>query len=675
MTPTLTTADGLPLHLHDWPRPGAARGTVLIVHGLGEHIGRYAHVAAQLNAAGWHVAGLRPPRPRPQRAARAARIASDDACCADLALVIDAARAGAPGPLVLLGHSMGGLVAARFVAEGLQRRAGAPGSATVDGAGAVVARARRRHERRSQKLLLAVLGPLAPNLAVANGLKPGLGLARPGRRARPTWPTRWCTTASRRGWRASSSTAASWCAASRRAGGVPTLLLWAGADRCVAPPAAPPSPRRRRKAVLQAQAFEPLFHEIFNEPEQAQVFAACRPGCSAAAEHAFYTRAPPSPGARHERPRPAAAAAARRSHRARRLRRRGPGTSEIVPALTDYIAIPAKSPMFDADWADATATSTAWCATPRAWVESQKVAGPEARGGAPRRPHAGDLLRGAGHQGRAAPTPCCCTATSTSSPSSTAGATTSARGRRSTRTACSTAAAAPTTATRSTPSITAIEALDAQGIPRPRCVGLIESCEESGSFDLPAYIDALQPAPGQRGPGRVPGQRRRQLRPALADHQPARHGQRRAEGRDPDRRHALGRRERPGAVELSHPAPGARPARGFARPATCCRRASTARSRPIASSRRAPPRRSSATRSGSASPGPAAPTAAPTLPTTTDPVEALLNRTWRPTLSVTGVDGFPELKNAGNVLRPYTAFKLSACACRRWSTATRPRRS
>ncbi|AOW15213.1 peptidase M20 [Hydrogenophaga crassostreae] len=47
------------------------------------------------------------------------------------------------------------------------------------------------------------------------------------------------------------------------------------------------------------------------------------------------------------------------------------------------------------------------------------------------------------------------------------------------------------------------------------------------------------------------------------------------------------------------------------------------------------------------------------LPTTADPVEALLNRTWRPTLSVTGADGFPEMRNAGNVLRPYTAFKLS----------------
>ncbi|ABM39374.1 M20 family metallopeptidase [Polaromonas naphthalenivorans] len=48
-----------------------------------------------------------------------------------------------------------------------------------------------------------------------------------------------------------------------------------------------------------------------------------------------------------------------------------------------------------------------------------------------------------------------------------------------------------------------------------------------------------------------------------------------------------------------------------------------------------------------------------TLPTTTDPLESLLNRTWRPTLSVTGAEGFPSLRDAGNVLRPYSAFKLS----------------
>ncbi len=47
------------------------------------------------------------------------------------------------------------------------------------------------------------------------------------------------------------------------------------------------------------------------------------------------------------------------------------------------------------------------------------------------------------------------------------------------------------------------------------------------------------------------------------------------------------------------------------------------------------------------------------LPMSGDPVEALLARTWRPTLSVTGAEGLPALQDAGNVLRPYTAFKLS----------------
>ncbi|GMU42737.1 MAG: peptidase M20 [Lysobacterales bacterium] len=39
--------------------------------------------------------------------------------------------------------------------------------------------------------------------------------------------------------------------------------------------------------------------------------------------------------------------------------------------------------------------------------------------------------------------------------------------------------------------------------------------------------------------------------------------------------------------------------------------------------------------------------------------ELVLNRTWRPTLSVTGADGLPSLTDAGNVLRPHTAVKLS----------------
>ena len=41
------------------------------------------------------------------------------------------------------------------------------------------------------------------------------------------------------------------------------------------------------------------------------------------------------------------------------------------------------------------------------------------------------------------------------------------------------------------------------------------------------------------------------------------------------------------------------------------------------------------------------------------PTEALLNRTWRPALSVIGADGLPSIASAGNVLRPQTSLQLS----------------
>src|SRR5205814_6996107 len=46
-------------------------------------------------------------------------------------------------------------------------------------------------------------------------------------------------------------------------------------------------------------------------------------------------------------------------------------------------------------------------------------------------------------------------------------------------------------------------------------------------------------------------------------------------------------------------------------------------------------------------------------PVTDDPVELLLNRTWRPTLSIIGQAGMPNLLEGGNVLRQMTALKLS----------------
>jgi acetylornithine deacetylase/succinyl-diaminopimelate desuccinylase-like protein len=212
--------------------------------------------------------------------------------------------------------------------------------------------------------------------------------------------------------------------------------------------------------------------------------------------------------------------------------------------------------------------------------------------------------------------------------------------------------------------LAAIAALDAEGDARPRCVGLIETCEESGSYDLPAYLDALAPRMGNVGlvvaldsgagnyeqlwvttslrglvngtlsvdvltegvhsgdaGGVVPSSFRiaRQLLDRIDD-------------------------SRTGAVKpaaFACEVPGERLAQAEQAAqilgdtmwkrfpwAGCCDDQQGS-SRLFAQ------------------------------PVSKDPVELILNRTWRAALAVTGADGLPALESAGNVQRPRTALKLS----------------
>ena len=264
---TLTTGDGLRLHLKRWPAPGPACGTVQIVHGLGEHIGRYEWLAAQLNAAGWHVAGH---DQRGHGHSEGARGAMHGPHCllADLSAVFD--HCGGSGRHVLLGHSLGGLIAARFVAESLTPRA-ARWARDVD-ALVLSSPALDAGLGPARKLLLAVLGPLLPNLRLGNGLDPAWISRDPQvvreYKADPLVHDRVTPRLVRFIVDAGvlvRQRAPQWC--------TPTLLLWAGADRCVAAAGSAAFVAAAPAAVITAQAYPALFHEIFNEPERAQVVA------------------------------------------------------------------------------------------------------------------------------------------------------------------------------------------------------------------------------------------------------------------------------------------------------------------------------------------------------------------------------------------------------------------
>lgn len=109
------------LYYRHWDTGAPAKAQVVISHGFAEHSGRYAHVAAALNGAGFPVWAL-DHRGHGQSEGDRADIESVAAAVADLDLFVDVVRDAVPGgPLFLIGHSMGGLLAASY-AENHQDR-------------------------------------------------------------------------------------------------------------------------------------------------------------------------------------------------------------------------------------------------------------------------------------------------------------------------------------------------------------------------------------------------------------------------------------------------------------------------------------------------------------------------------------------------------------------------
>lgn len=262
----LTAQDGTHLVVVDWPlSKGPVRGVVLIVHGLGEHAWRYDHVAERLNSWGFAVRAYDQFGHGESMGQRGA-LPSEDRLLSDLAEVVDESRfrMSASTPLILLGHSMGGLVAGRFVAQA--RR---PVQALVLSSPAL-----DPGLNPFQKLLLAVLPRIAPDLRVGNGLDARFISHDPAvvaaYKADPLVHDRISARLAlfiAQNGPATVAAAPSWT--------VPTLLMYAGDDRLVQPQGSRRFAQAAPPDVVTARCFDGLYHEIFNElaPQREQVFA------------------------------------------------------------------------------------------------------------------------------------------------------------------------------------------------------------------------------------------------------------------------------------------------------------------------------------------------------------------------------------------------------------------
>ncbi|MDW3212842.1 MAG: alpha/beta hydrolase [Ilumatobacteraceae bacterium] len=114
---TLTSFDGLTIHHQSWLPDGDPKAAVMLVHGLGEHSGRYGHVAGRLISAGYAVHAL-DHRGHGKSEGKRVFVKSYDEFMADLIQFRGHIEAEHPGlPLIVLGHSMGGNLAVGHVLD------------------------------------------------------------------------------------------------------------------------------------------------------------------------------------------------------------------------------------------------------------------------------------------------------------------------------------------------------------------------------------------------------------------------------------------------------------------------------------------------------------------------------------------------------------------------------
>lgn len=252
------------LHLRDWlPAGHDGRHGVMIVHGLGEHGGRYSEVAHWFAARGWRVRAHDHRGHGRSDGARGRLRHRDDLLDDALAVLADLAAQLAEPPL-LVGHSLGGALAAQMALVREARVRGLVLSSPALDPGL----------SPFQRLLTRVMLRLAPDLAIGNGLDPER-VSRDQRTVRayledPLVHDRvsarlvdWLVTAAEQ----------VHAAAARLP--VDTLLLVAGDDALVRPAgsrrfadAAPP-------ARLTMHWYDGLYHELFNElpDDRARVMA------------------------------------------------------------------------------------------------------------------------------------------------------------------------------------------------------------------------------------------------------------------------------------------------------------------------------------------------------------------------------------------------------------------
>jgi acylglycerol lipase len=259
----IDTLDGLKLHLRTWAPDSSPKAVVCLVHGLGEHSGRYDHVAARLKKSGYATFAI-DLRGHGMSEGRRGHASSYTVLMDDLFLLIEKVKEHHPDcPVFLYGHSLGGNLVIHYALRRLPKLAGIIASSPL-------IRTATRPPRWKMKLL-HFANRLLPTFSVSTELDP-TALSRNEQtvktyREDPLVHDRVSARLAidmMRGGRWSMARAADFPC--------PLLLMQGSADRIT-------SSKASHEFALRVgdrctfKSWKDCFHELHNEPEQDQILA------------------------------------------------------------------------------------------------------------------------------------------------------------------------------------------------------------------------------------------------------------------------------------------------------------------------------------------------------------------------------------------------------------------
>jgi alpha-beta hydrolase superfamily lysophospholipase len=258
----VSAADGTLLYVTDYLLPASqARGSVVLMHGLGEHSGRYRHVAGFFNDCGFSVRCY-DHRGHGRSQGKRGDVHNGNPMLQDAEIIIDDFAARFSEPPCLFGHSMGGLFAARFALAGLS-----PLSGLILSSPALALRV-----THLELTMLAVLEKLAPSLGVPNGLKTSFlshdAKAVAAYKADPLVHGKISARLLR-----SMLSSVEYCASHAGSLSIPTLMLVAGDDRLIDPEGSKRFFAKLPPGLAQLHVYDDMYHEIFNEVDAQRPFA------------------------------------------------------------------------------------------------------------------------------------------------------------------------------------------------------------------------------------------------------------------------------------------------------------------------------------------------------------------------------------------------------------------